>query len=63
MDGLGIGSVVTLSDPDTVWDGKTGVLKGIDESTGIALVYVDFLPEKGKKVLQYFEIEKLAPAE
>jgi len=63
MDGLEIGSVVIISDPDTVWDGKTGVLKGIDESAGIALVYVDFLPDKGKKVLQYFETEKLAPAE
>ena len=54
---MNIGDKVKINMPNTVWDGKEGVLESVNDNT--CTVFVDFIPEQGKKVRQDFNIDNL----
>lgn len=54
---MNIGDKVKINMPDTVWDKKEGVLESINDNT--CTVFVDFIPEEGKKVRQDFDIKNI----
>lgn len=56
-----IGNRVIIKGTNTVFDGKEGVLEEImqDDDNTKCTVFVDFIPEEGKKVRQNFEINNI----
>ena len=58
---MDIGNRVIIKGTDTVFDGKEGVLEEImqDGDNTKCTVFVDFIPEEGKKVRQNFEINNI----
>jgi len=55
---MNIGQKVTINMPDTVWDKKEGIIESINDNT--CVVFVDFIPEEGKKVRQEFNLDNIA---
>lgn len=58
---MDIGNRVIIKGTNTVFDGKEGVLEEImqDDDNTKCTVFVDFIPEEGKKVRQNFEINNI----
>lgn len=54
---MDIGQRVKINMPDTVWHNKEGVVEDIQDS--ICTVFVDFIPEEGKKIRQDFNLENI----
>ena len=52
-----IGQRVKINMSDTVWHDKEGVVEDIQDS--ICTVFVDFIPEEGKKIRQDFNLENI----
>lgn len=55
---MNIGERVRINMPDTIWHNKEGVVENISDS--ICTVFVDFIPEEGKKIRQDFNLESLS---
>lgn len=55
---MNIGQKVTINMPNTVWDKKEGIIESINDNT--CVVFVDFIPEEGKKVRQEFNLDNIA---
>ena len=55
---LNSGDRVKIINTDSVFDGKEGILEQVlqDEDSTMCTVFVDFLPEEGKKIRQNFDI-------
>lgn len=58
-----INSKVIINNTNSVWDGKDGILKEIIEDQQIGVVYVNFIPEENKKIIQNFPLENIFPLE
>ena len=58
---MNIGQRVKINMPDTVWHDKEGVVESINDST--CTVFVDFIPEEGKKIRQDFSLDNLVNEE
>lgn len=54
---MNIGQRVKINMPDTIWDKKEGVVESIEDTT--CTVFVDFIPEEGKKIRQDFSLDNL----
>lgn len=54
---MDIGQRVKINMPDTIWHDKEGVVESINDS--ICTVFVDFIPEEGKKIRQDFNLENI----
>ena len=54
---MDIGQRVKINMPDTIWHDKEGVVEDINDS--ICTVFVDFIPEEGKKIRQDFNLENI----
>lgn len=54
---MDIGQRVKINMPDTIWHNKEGVVEDIQDS--ICTVFVDFIPEEGKKIRQDFNLENI----
>ena len=57
-----IGYTVKIKNTNSVFDGKTGLVEDIDEEEGYCTVFVDFIPEEGKKVRQDFKLDTVEPS-
>lgn len=54
-----IGDVVKIKPTNTMWDNKTGKVESLDEEKNTATVFVDFIPEEGKRIRQDFSMNLL----
>ena len=58
---VNIGQRVKINMPDTVWHNKEGVVENINDS--VCTVFVDFIPEEGKKIRQDFNLDNISGEE
>lgn len=55
---MNIGQRVKINMPDTIWHDKEGVVEDINDS--VCTVFVDFIPEEGKKIRQDFNLDAIS---
>ncbi len=56
---MNVGERVKIKSPNKLWDNKEGILETINENE--CIVFVDFIPEEGKKIRQNFTLDCILP--
>lgn len=52
-----VGDKVIILDENPIWNSKEGIIENI--TNNLVTVFVDFIPDEGKRVRQTFDIDTL----